>query len=61
MSIAADSNMCTLAKRRGYVWVQLDDQREVVATLVCWHDKRARVQFGTGKRRTVDTSRVRPA
>lgn len=58
--------MVRLAAARGPVWVWVEKGREVQATLIAWLPDRsrrgrcARVQFASGRQRTVPTWAVRP-
>jgi hypothetical protein len=53
------ARMLAIAAAREPVYV-VDGGTEIVATLLCWRNRRARVEFDNGRRRTVDTADVRP-
>jgi hypothetical protein len=57
---AGTARMLSIAAAREPVYVLGDNGVEVEATLIHWRNRRARVQFASGRLRTVDTAYVRP-
>lgn len=57
---ACTARMLSIAVARGPVYVLTAPGVEVVATLIYWRNRRARVEYANRRRATVDTALVRP-